>query len=115
MQRNFYLCTTAIQKDQIMDKIYPIGIQNFESLRKERTFHVKAEYHTSQGQIDLILQTECFIYIMEFKPKGTIEEALKQINKRHYAQAFSADERVFIKIGVNFSNETRNIEKWIVE
>lgn len=52
---------------------------------------------------------------MEFKPKGTIEEALKQINKRHYAQAFSADERVFIKIGVNFSNETRNIEKWIVE
>ena len=43
------------------------------------------------------------------------EEALKQINEKHYAQAFAADERELIKIGVNFSNETRNIEKWIVE
>lgn len=78
-------------------------------------FYVKAEYHTSQGRIDLIIQTERFIYIMEFKPEGTAEEALKQINEKHYAQAFAADERELIKIEVNFSNETRNIEKWIIE
>ena len=44
--------------------------------------------------------------------KGTAEEALKQINEKYHAQAFSADERKLIKIGVNFGNETRNIEKW---
>ena len=78
-------------------------------------FYVKAEYHTSQGRIDLVLQTERFIYIMEFKLDGTAEEALQQINDKHYAQAFAADKRQIFKIGINFSNETRNIEKWIVE
>lgn len=78
-------------------------------------FYVKAEYHTSQGRIDLVLQTERFIYVMEFKLEGSAEEALKQINEKQYTRPFSADERKIIKIGVNFSNETRNIEKWIVE
>ena len=78
-------------------------------------FYVKAEYHTSQGRIDLVLQTDHFIYVMEFKLEGTAEEALQQINDKHYAQAFAADKRQIFKIGINFSNETRNIEKWIVE
>ena len=30
-------------------------------------FYVKVEYHTSEGRIDLVLQTDKFIYIMEFK------------------------------------------------
>ena len=56
-----------------------------------------------------------FIYIMEFKLNGTAEEALQQINDKHYALPFETDERKLFKIGVNFSAETRNIEKWIVE
>ena len=39
-------------------------------------FYVKAEYHTSGGRIDLVLQTEKFVYVMEFKLDGTAEEAL---------------------------------------
>ncbi|WP_455674102.1 ATP-binding protein [Phocaeicola sp.] len=78
-------------------------------------FYVKVEYHTSEGRIDLVLQTDRFIYIMEFKLDGTAEEALRQINEKHYAQPFAADERKLFKIGVNFSAQTRNIEKWIVE
>ena len=78
-------------------------------------FYVKAEYHTSRGRIDLVLQTERFIYVMEFKLDGTAEEALQQINDKHYAQAFATDKRQIFKIGINFSNETRNIEKWVVE
>ena len=52
---------------------------------------------------------------MEFKLDGTAEEAIKQINEKHYALPFEADGRRLFKIGVNFSSETRNIEKWIVE
>lgn len=78
-------------------------------------FYVKAEYHTSAGRIDLLLQTDKFIYVMEFKLDGTAEEALKQINEKHYAQPFENDDRKLFKIGVNFSAEMRNIEKWIVE
>ena len=78
-------------------------------------FYTKVEYHTSEGRIDLVLQTDKFIYIMEFKLNGTAEEALQQINDKHYALPFETDERKLFKIGVNFSAETRNIEKWIVE
>ena len=78
-------------------------------------FYVKAEYHTSEGRIDLILQTDQFVYIMEFKLDGTAEEGIKQINDMHYAQAFNADKRKLYKIVINFSNKTRNIERWIVE
>ncbi|WP_106830482.1 ATP-binding protein [Parabacteroides pacaensis] len=78
-------------------------------------FYVKAEYHTSQGRIDLVLQTDEFVYIMEFKLEGTAEEALRQINEKHYAQPFASDPRRVFKIGINFSNKTRNIERWVVE
>ena len=78
-------------------------------------FYVKAEYHTSEGRVDMVLQTDKFIYIMEFKLNGTAEEALRQIEDKHYARPFATDSRKLFKIGVNFSVETRNIEKWLVE
>ncbi|KKB50774.1 hypothetical protein HMPREF1212_01498 [Parabacteroides sp. HGS0025] len=78
-------------------------------------FYVKAEYHTSQGRIDLVLQTDKFIYLMEFKFEGTAEEALRQINEKNYALPFASDPRKLFKIGINFSNEMRNIERWVVE
>ena len=77
-------------------------------------FYTKVEYHTNDGRIDLVLQTEKFIYIMEFKLNGTAEEALQQINNKRYALPFEADGRKLFKIGINFSEKTRNIEKWVV-
>ncbi len=78
-------------------------------------FHVKAEYHTSNGRIDLVLQTDKYVYVMEFKLDGTAEEALQQIRDKGYALPFASDARRVFKIGVNFSSETRNIERWIIE
>ena len=77
-------------------------------------FYVKAEYHTSEGRVDLILQTDRFIYVMEFKLDGTAEEALQQIDDKGYALPFASDPRTLFRIGVNFSAKTRNIEKWLV-
>ena len=77
-------------------------------------FYVKAEYHTSEGRVDLILQTDRFIYVMEFKLDGTAEEALQQIEDKGYALPFASDPRTLFRIGVNFSAKTRNIEKWLV-
>ena len=77
-------------------------------------FYTKVEYHTNNGRVDLMLQTEKFIYIMEFKLNGTAEEALQQINNKRYALPFEADGRKLFKIGINFSEKTRNIEKWVV-
>lgn len=79
-------------------------------------FYVKAEYHTSEGRIDLVLQTDKFVYVIEFKLDGTAEDVLRQINEKHYALPFEAGgNRRLFKIGVNFNAKMRNIEKWIVE
>ena len=48
-------------------------------------FYTQAEYHTSEGRVDLVVKTADYIYIMEFKLNGTAEEALKQINEKHYS------------------------------
>jgi hypothetical protein len=63
----------------------------------------------------LVLQTDNYTYVMEFKLDGTAEEALAQINDKSYALPFAADSRKLMKIGVNFSSKTRNIERWIIE
>ena len=77
-------------------------------------FYVQAEYRTSQGRIDLLLQTDKYVYIMEFKLEGSAEEALKQIEERNYAAPFASDSRKVLKVGINFSAQSRNIDKWIV-
>ena len=76
--------------------------------------YVNVEYHTSQGRIDMVVQTERYVYVMEFKLDGTAEEALRQIEEKQYALPFTADRRKLFRIGVNFSEKARNIEKWIV-
>ena len=78
-------------------------------------FYTQVEYHTNNGRIDLVLQTPNYIYVMEFRLHGTAEEALHQINEKGYAQPFEKDSRTLYKIGVSFSPETRNIDKWVVE
>ena len=77
--------------------------------------HTKVEYHTSRGRIDLVLQTDSYVYVMEFKLDGSAEQALQQIEDKQYALPFAKDSRKIYSIGVNFSSETRNIERWIVK
>ena len=77
--------------------------------------YTKVEYHTSRGRIDLVLQTDSYVYVMEFKLDGTAEQALQQIEDKQYALPFAKDSRKVYTIGVNFSSETRNIDKWIVK
>ena len=75
-------------------------------------FHTEVEYRTSRGRVDLVLKTSDYIYVMEFKLNGTAEEAMQQIEEKGYASAFASDSRKVIKVGINFSDETRSIERW---
>ena len=76
--------------------------------------YTKEEYRTSQGRIDLVLQTGGYVYVMEFKLDGSAEEAIAQIEAKRYALPFASDSRKVYRIGVNFSSATRNIDRWIV-
>ena len=78
-------------------------------------FYSHTEYHTSNGRIDLLLETPQYRYIMEFKLDGTAEEALQQIKDKDYPLQFQQDDRQTYIIGVNFSKETRTIDRWVME
>ena len=73
-------------------------------------FYVQVEYHTSRGRIDLVLKTADYIYVMEFKLEGTAEEALQQIEDKHYALPFATDQRRVYKVGVNFSKDPLGVK-----
>ncbi len=76
--------------------------------------YVQAERATSNGRIDLFLQTKDYIYIIEVKIDNTADAALQQIEKKGYAKPFVNDPRKIFKIGVSFSTENRRIEDWKV-
>ena len=79
-------------------------------------FYVQVERHTSNGRMDVTIQTQDYIYIMELKVDISAEVALQQIEDKQYAAPFAADSRQLYKIGVCFSSETRKIEEYkIVE
>ena len=77
-------------------------------------FYTETERHTSDGRMDMVVQTADYIHLFEFKLDKTADEALAQIEKREYALPFAHDPRKLYKIGVNFSSETRRIENWKV-
>ena len=74
--------------------------------------YVQVERTTSNGRIDLIIQTKEFIYIFELKVNTDADVALRQIDEKGYARPFEGDSRKLFKIGVNFSTATRRIEDW---
>ncbi len=75
----------------------------------------KAEVHTSDGRIDLLIETPKYIYIIELKYDSSPEQALQQIEEKQYSRKFSTDSRKIFKIGVSFSSEKRRIEAWKIE
>ena len=75
---------------------------------------VSSEVTTARGRIDAVVETAKFVYVFEFKIRGTSEEALAQIDEKGYAARFAADPRKLLKIGCAFDWNARNLGKWLV-
>ena len=74
----------------------------------------RAEVHTSDGRVDLLIQTPEYVYVIELKYDVSAEEALRQVEGKEYALQFDADDRKVFCIGVSFSSETRRINDWLI-
>ena len=77
--------------------------------------YTKAEFHTSNGRVDMTIETPDYVYVFEFKYNGTAEEAMSQIKEKNYAQPFLASGKKIALIGANFSGEKRNIDEYLSE
>lgn len=101
---------------------------NEHSLREEEDFQnimfciakmmglqTQVERHSARGNCDMVIKTDRYIYVMEFKINQSPETALEQIERKGYALPFAMDQRKVIKVGVEFSTEKRNIAGWLME
>lgn len=78
-------------------------------------FLTSVEYKTASGRIDMVVKTDNYIFVFEFKLDSSPEAAIRQIDEKGYLLPFNADSRRLIKIGVSFSKNTRTIDNWIIE
>ena len=77
------------------------------------SYDILVEQHTAKGRIDITLETADTIYVMELKFNKSAEEALAQIETKHYADAFKMSGKMVVKIGLNFSvKEEVNSLEW---
>ena len=87
--------------------------QNVMSIMlKMMGLYVKTEYQTSNGRIDIVFDTDKYVYIIELKRDESAETALKQIEEKGYDKPFLANGKQIIKLGINFSSETKTIDGW---
>ena len=79
-------------------------------------YSILVEPHTAKGRIDIMMETDDAIYVMELKFNKSAEEALAQIDAKHYADAFKMSGKKVVKIGLNFSvkDEVNSLEWKIV-
>ena len=79
-------------------------------------YDILVEQHTAKGRIDITMETADTIYVMELKFNKSAEEALAQIETKHYADAFKMSGKKMVKIGLNFSvkDEVNSLE-WKIE
>ena len=65
-------------------------------------FRILVEQHTFRGRTDITVETKDTIYVIELKFNKSVQEALDQINNKHYADAFALKGKTVEKIGMNF-------------
>ena len=87
--------------------------QNVMSIMlKMMGLYVKTEYQTSNGRIDIVFDTDKYVYIIELKRDQSPEIALRQIEEKGYDKPFMVSGKQIIKLGINFSSETKTIDGW---
>ena len=74
----------------------------------------ESEVRSACGRADAVVKTPEYIYVFEFKLDGSAEAALRQIDEKGYLIPYQLDNKQLVKIGVNFSKKTRNIDEYIV-
>ena len=95
---------------------YEVHFQNFVYLLFSLMgFYTNVEYHTAKGRVDLIVKTDKYIYIMEFKRDSSAQSAMQQIKDKDYAKPFKLDGRKIVLVGANFASDMSALDGVLVE
>ncbi len=84
-------------------------------LFSDNNLGVQSELLTSEGRIDMLVETNEEVFIIEFKCNQSASDAIRQIKNKNYKDKFIIKEKEIILIGINFSTEERNIKEVEIE
>lgn len=77
--------------------------------------YIQSEVHSANGRCDALVQTDKYIFALEFKLDKTAEEALEQIILKEYLAPFTLSPQQKIAVGINFSSEHKKVENYLVQ
>lgn len=84
-------------------------------LISSRNILIYPEYKTSDGRIDILIETPKFVYIIEIKKDKDAQDAIDQIKNKEYGLSFKNKNKKIFLIGMSFSTKTKRIENYIIE
>ena len=78
-------------------------------LMTDNNLEVYSELLTSEGRINMTVETKETIFIIEFKCNQDAEKAIAQIKEKNYSDKFKVKEKELVLMGVYFETENKNI------
>lgn len=105
-----------ITRSLLADIPYNMALSKYEAFYHSIIFiavklsglEVAVERETNLGRIDMLVRTERYIYIIEFK-MGSAAEALAQIQEKKYYEPFLSEGKEILMVGIGFDREDKNI------
>ena len=76
--------------------------------------YVRTQVRCRGGDIDMVVLMPDTTYVLEFKTRGTAQEALDQIDNKGYALPYDTEGRKVVKVGALFSVEERSLKEWVI-
>ena len=77
--------------------------------------YMQSEVNSSNGWFDALVQTDTYIYALEFKLNKSAAEALQQIADKQYLAPYALSEKRKIAVGINFSSKKKQVADFLVE
>ena len=75
----------------------------------------QVEVVTNIGRIDMIIEMDDVVYVFEFKITSNAQDALEQIEEKHYYQQYLNALKAIVLVGILFDLKKRNIDSWVVK
>jgi hypothetical protein len=77
-------------------------------------FNMDSEVHTSDGRMDVVVQTASHVFIIEFKMNVPAQVALEQIIEKKYADKYRLIHKTILGLGISFDTEKKAVKDWVV-
>lgn len=77
--------------------------------------YVQTQVKRWRGRIDMVVQMPQTTYLFEFKIRTGADNAIRQMDQRHFAKSYQTDGRRVVKVGILFDTENWSIKERKIE